>query len=114
LPIEVPPPSEYQIGLSGRSSLGDERGMLFYYRQMNRQAFWMKDTHFDLAIAFVDSSERIVDIQEMQMESTAIVTPKADYQYAIEAPAGWYLQHRVGIGDSARLAFPLPSYLTAG
>src|SRR5262245_40665951 len=36
LPIEVPPPTEYNIGLSGRRTLGDERGMLFYYREMGR------------------------------------------------------------------------------
>jgi hypothetical protein len=114
LPIEVPPPAEYSIGLSGRRTLADERGMLFYYRQMGRGAFWMKDTHFDLAIAFMASNEQIVDIVEMRAEDTSIVTPRADYQYAIEAPAGWYKQQGIRIGDRARLAFPLPAYLTAG
>gem|GEM_PF-3376401 len=112
LPIEVLPPDEFPVGFSGRPSIGEERGMLFWYAKMTRGSFWMKNTHFDLAIAFVSSDETIVDIVEMQRESTSIVTPKADYQYAIEAPAGWYLAHGVRLGDRAHLAFPLPSYLT--
>ena len=112
LPIEVLPPDEFPVGFSGRPSIGEERGMLFWYAKMARGSFWMKNTHFDLAIAFVSSDETIVDIVEMQRESTSIVTPKADYQYAIEAPAGWYLAHGVRLGDRAHLAFPLPSYLT--
>ncbi|RLT27740.1 MAG: DUF192 domain-containing protein [Chloroflexi bacterium] len=112
LPIEVLPPDEFPVGFSGRPSIGDERGMLFWYQKMARGSFWMKNTHFDLAIAFVASDETIVDIVEMHRESTSIVTPKADYQYAIEAPAGWYLGHGIALGDHAHLAFPLPSYLT--
>lgn len=114
LPIEVPPPSEYSIGLSGRRALSDERGMLFYYREMGRGAFWMKDTHFDIAIAFATSSGEIIDIVEMRAEDETNIKPKSDYQYAIEAPAGWYKQQGVKVGDHARLAFPLPAYLTSG
>jgi uncharacterized membrane protein (UPF0127 family) len=112
LPIEVLPPAEFSVGFSGRPSLLDQRGMLFYYPRMGRGAFWMKDTHFDLAIAFVADDGQIVDIEEMHREATTVVTPKADYRYAIEAPAGWYLAHGVGLRDLARLAFPLPAYLT--
>lgn len=108
LPIEVPPREEYSIGLSGRQALYEERGMLFHYAAMARGSFWMKDTHFDLAIAFVDNNETIVDIFEMQAESTTVMTPRADYRYAIEAPSNWYLQRGVRVGDRARLAFTLP------
>ncbi|MFA7297998.1 MAG: DUF192 domain-containing protein [Dehalococcoidia bacterium] len=112
LPIEVLPPAEFSVGFSGRPALSDERGMLFYYPKMARGSFWMNNTHFDLAIAFVADSEAVVDVVEMQRESTSIVTPKADYRYAIEAPAGWYLSKGIRVGDRARLAFPLPAYLT--
>jgi uncharacterized membrane protein (UPF0127 family) len=110
LPIEVPPRTEYSVGLSGRRTLGDERGMLFYYEDKGG-AFWMQNTHYDLAIAFVASDERIVDIQEMQAESTTLVHSRAEYQYAIEAHSGWYLKNGVRIGDRAHLAFDLPPYL---
>ena len=111
LPVEVPPRSEYTIGLSGRRTL-EERGMLFYFPETGRGAFWMKDTHVDLSIAFVTTDERIVEIREMQAESTALITPAADYRYAIEAPAGWYAANKVRAGDTARLNFPLPKEFT--
>ena len=110
LPIEVPPRDQYSIGLSGRRTLGDERGMLFHYADKGG-SFWMKNTHINLSIAFVARDETIVDIRDMEAESTTLVTPRADYQYAIEAPADWYLRHSIRIGDRARLAFPLPHYL---
>jgi uncharacterized membrane protein (UPF0127 family) len=110
LPIEVPPRTEYSVGFSGRRTLGDERGMLFYYADKGG-AFWMFNTHYDLAIAFVAADETIVDIQEMQAESTMHVNARADYKYAIEAPAGWYLKNGVRTGDRARLAFTLPPFL---
>jgi uncharacterized membrane protein (UPF0127 family) len=113
LPVELPPPSEYHIGLSGRRSL-DERGMLFYYREPGRGSFWMKDTHIDLAIAFVGPTHRIVELREMRAESTDLVTPTVDYQYAVEAPAGWYRANTVAVGDEVRFTFPLPRELTGG
>ncbi len=88
--------------------------MLFYFPQTARGPFWMKDTHIDLSIAFVTTDERIVDIREMRAESTDLVTPSADYRYAIEAPAGWYAKHKVRVGDTARLNFPLPKTITGG
>jgi uncharacterized membrane protein (UPF0127 family) len=110
LPIEVPPREEYSVGFSGRRTLGDERGMLFYYQDKGG-AFWMYNTHYDLAIAFVAADETIVDIQEMQAENTMHVNSRGEYKYAIEAPAGWYLKNGVRTGDKARLAFSLPPYL---
>lgn len=113
LPVEVPPPTEYSIGLSGRRQL-DERGMLFYYREVGRGSFWMKNTHINLAIAFVSASHRIVEVREMRAESTDLVTPSADYQYAVEAPAGWFRANGLAVGDEARFTFPLPRELTGG
>lgn len=111
LPVEVPPPTEYSIGLSGRRQL-DERGMLFYYRELGRGPFWMKNTHIDLAIAFVSAAHRIVELREMRAESTDLVTPGVDYQYAIEAPSGWYRANSVALGHEVRFTFPLPPELT--
>ena len=113
LPVEVPPPTEYSIGLSGRRQI-DERGMLFYYREVGRGSFWMKNTHIDLAIAFVSASHRIVEVREMRAESTDLVTPSADYQYAVEAPAGWFRTNGLAVGDEARFTFSLPKELTGG
>ena len=108
LPTEVPPPSEYGIGLSGRRTL-EERGMLFYMADPpNASPFWMKNTHINLSIAFVSTDMVVLDIREMQAESESLVHPGRPYQYAIEAPSGWYAARGVQAGDRMRLTFELP------
>lgn len=103
LPIEVPPPSEYGIGLSGRRSL-EGRGMLFYYPDgKGTSGFWMKNTHIDLDIAFVDTSMRVIAVFQMQADTETIHRPSAPYLAAIEAPKGYYAA--VGIGVGARVEF---------
>jgi uncharacterized membrane protein (UPF0127 family) len=108
LPVEVPPRHEYGIGLSGRTTLSG-RGMVFYYPNAEGNAgFWMKNTHVDLSIAFVDTSGHIIEIDEMQAESLTVHRPVRPYEFAIEAPSGWYAQQRIEAGDEMRLQFTLP------
>jgi uncharacterized membrane protein (UPF0127 family) len=106
LPIEVIPTGEFGVGLSGRRTLG-ERGMLFAYDTPGQEGpFWMKNTHIDLDIAFIDASGRIVSIRTMRAESEEYVYSSAPYQSALEAPAGWYAAHGVGEGDRVRYLPP--------
>ena len=108
LPVEVPPRSEYGIGLSGRYTL-DERGMLFHYSSPEgRHTFWMLNTHIDLSIAFVSGDLRVVEIRAMEADSLDRITPEVDHQYVVEAPAGWYAQHGIEVGDEVRFLFELP------
>jgi uncharacterized membrane protein (UPF0127 family) len=106
LAIEVLPAGEFSIGLSGRRTLG-ERGMLFDYGAAGQQGpFWMKNTHIDLDIAFIDENLRIVSIRTMRAESEEYVHSAAPYQSAIEAPPGWYAAHGVRVGDRVRYVPP--------
>ncbi|MBM3139132.1 MAG: DUF192 domain-containing protein [Chloroflexi bacterium] len=108
LPVEVPRRREYSIGLSGRRQL-EGRGMLFYYpRGEGNVGFWMKNTHVDLSIAFLDTQGRIIEVSEMQAESLDIIRPSTPYEFGVEAPAGWYDRNRVRAGDRMRLTFDLP------
>ena len=112
LPVEIPPRTEYTIGLSGRYELG-ERGMLFHWDDgERRRSFWMKNTHIDLDIAFVGADFVIQEIFGMEAESLEIRAPTDVYQYAVEAPAGWYAANEVRVGDTARFAFDLADYPT--
>jgi uncharacterized membrane protein (UPF0127 family) len=111
LPVELVPRSEFSIGLSGRYEL-DDRGMLFYFGAVHRGGFWMRNTHVDLAIAFVNLESRIVDIREMTAESLETIVPSTDYLYAIEAQPGWYQRNNVAIGDEVRFLFQLPPELS--
>lgn len=110
LPLEVPPRAEYSVGLSGRYHL-EGRGMLFWYPESVRRPFWMKDTHIDLSIAFVDGEGMIVEIFDMQAESEEFRVSAHFYRYAIEAPLGWYAARGLAAGDTAILDFPIPESL---
>lgn len=111
LPLEVPPRAEYTVGLSGRYHL-EGRGMLFWYTELVRRPFWMKDTHIDLSIAFVDSDGVIVEIFDMEAESVEFRVAGDFYRYALEAPLGWYAERGLAAGDTANLDFPIPDSLT--
>ena len=109
LPTEVPPRSEYGTGLSGRYAL-DERGMLFHYADDERaRGFYMRNTHVDLDIAFARADFVLIEIRTIQAESLDIVRPEQGFQYAVEAPAGWYAANGVAAGDRVRLTFELPA-----
>ena len=102
LPVEVPATSEYGIGLSGRRALAG-RGMLFYFPAGASTGFWMKNTHIDLDIAFVDTSMKVIDVLQMQADTDTVHRPNAPYLAAIEAPKGYF--QSVGIGAGARVEF---------
>ena len=110
LPIEVPPRNEYNIGLSGRRDLG-ERGMLFWYEEPTRQSFWMRNTYYDLSIAFIDGTGTILEIMTLKKESEIPQKPDEPYRYAIEAPVDWYVNHDIEPGDQVRLDFEIPDSL---
>ena len=94
LPIEVISEKEFPIGLSGRRSL-EGRGMLFAFPDGAKTGFWMKNTHIDLDIAFVDASMKVIDIQTMKADTLDEHRPATSYVAAIEAPAGWYAANGV-------------------
>lgn len=111
LAVELPPRSEYAIGLSGRTSLG-ERGMLFYRERFGQTGFWMQNTHIDLDIAFVDSEQTIVHITTMLADTADVHRPPEPYVVAIEAPAGWYAEHGIEAGDQVEYLFDLQEEVT--
>lgn len=110
LPIEVPPRNEYNVGLSGRRNLG-ERGMLFWYEEPTRQSFWMRNTYYDLSIAFINGNGIILEIMTLKKESEIPQKPDEPYRYAIEAPVDWYVNHDIEPGDQVRLDFEIPDSL---
>jgi uncharacterized membrane protein (UPF0127 family) len=106
LPIEVPTEKEFGIGLSGRRSL-EGRGMLFAFPDGAKVGFWMKGTHIDLDIAFVDSSMKVIYITTMRADTLDIHTPPSTYVAAIEAPAGWYAASGIAVGAQVTLSVDL-------
>lgn len=105
LPVEVPPAAEYGVGLSGRRSLSG-RGMLFYFPDgKGTTGFWMKNTHIDLDIAFIDASMTVISVLQMQAETETVHIPGVPYLAAIEAPKGYYATAGIGVGARVEFLF---------
>lgn len=93
-------------GLGGRTSLDDNKGMLFVFDEPSYPAMWMKDMIFPIDIAWIDSDFKIVDIQKNVSPNTypQSFQPQSPSKYVIELPAGFFDTHNISIGSTLTLA----------
>lgn len=75
-------------GLSKRTSMPRNGGMLFAYPTSSRLCFWMKDMYFNLDIIWLDASKKVVHIEENLSPDTYPEYFCADGRYVIELNAG--------------------------
>jgi len=87
-------------GLSGRSALGDNQGMLFVHNVVGQYKYVMRDMNFDLDFIFIKDG-KIVDIaKNVSKDFKGIVQGATDYDMVLEVPAGWVERNGVELGDS--------------
>jgi uncharacterized membrane protein (UPF0127 family) len=98
--------AEQAKGLMDRTTLGENRGMLFVYPVERELSFWMKNTQIPLSIAFIDSERRIIDIQDMKPldDEPPHYVSAEPAQYALEVNQGFFEKRDVRVGD--RVALP--------
>lgn len=87
-----------QRGLMYRHLLPPDQGMLFVFDEPAVQCFWMKNTPLPLSIAFIDARGAIVNITDMQAQSTDIHCPAGPVRYALEMRQGWFAEHQIQVG----------------
>jgi uncharacterized protein len=87
-----------EIGLMNRTSLATNSGMLFIFEQKAGHCFWMNNTKIPLSIAFIADDGRIVNIEEMQANTTNNHCPKAAVRYALEMNARWFSERALTPG----------------
>jgi len=88
-------PEERERGLSNRSKLCDQCGMLFIFENDDYHSFWMKDTLIPLDIIWLDKDWRVVDfVGFIQPQGTRtdkelpIYQPQKLARYVLELPGG--------------------------
>lgn len=94
-----------ETGLMNRPSLDADTGMAFIWPEPVQDSFWMKDTLIPLSIAWIDSSRRIIDMQDMAPMTETLHTPPSPYVYAIEVNQGFFALHDVQVGDTVGFHF---------
>ena len=96
-------PADRQRGLMQRESMAEDAGMLFVFPADTDGAFWMKDTLIPLSIAFIAADGTIVDVKDMQPQSTDLHAPRARYRYALEVNQGYFARSGIKPGDKVEL-----------
>jgi uncharacterized membrane protein (UPF0127 family) len=83
-------PKAREVGLMNRTSMPTNSGMLFIFEQKAGHCFWMSNTKIPLSIAFIADDGKIVNIEEMQAETTNNHCPKTPIRYALEMNKQWF------------------------
>ena len=93
-------PDLREVGLMNRTSLPTNSGMLFIFERKAGNCFWMKNTKLPLSIAFIADDGKIVNIEEMQADTTNNHCPKAPIRYALEMNKGWFSERVIVPGNT--------------
>jgi uncharacterized membrane protein (UPF0127 family) len=92
--------NERMVGLSNRDLNSGNSHMVFIFEKPQAVIFWMKDTRKDLSVAFINSNNKIMQIENLTAQSLKLIKSKSsDIQYAIEVPKGFFQKKSIKIGD---------------
>ncbi len=92
-------------GLMFRDAVPDGTGMLFVFEREAERSFWMQNTFVALDVAFIDRNFRIVDIQQMEPETTDVHDGAKPAMFALEVRQGWFAEKGITVGDRCELIF---------
>ncbi len=92
---------ERMLGLSYRSAMNEDEGMLFVFEEEGRYGFWMKEMYMSIDIAWLDSEKRIVHIErDVSPESyPKVFYPESEALYVIETVPNFFDKKMIKIGD---------------
>jgi uncharacterized membrane protein (UPF0127 family) len=87
-----------QIGLMFRKDMPTHEGMLFVFDEPQKQCFWMKNTLLPLTAAFVDDDGTVVNLVDMQPQTTDSHCSEKPVRYVLEMNQGWFAKKKIGKG----------------
>ena len=98
--VEVARTEEEKIkGLQEKESLGEDEGMLFIYDEPQELAFWMKNTHIPLDLAYLNKDKIVISTHTMKpLDLTSIPSP-SPAMYVIEMKQGAFEKYEIKIGS---------------
>lgn len=95
-------PEELAKGLSGRESLEENHGMLFYLEKRKVATFWMKGMQFPLDIIWIDN-EKIIHIDKNagipEAGNTPSFTSPQAVTHVLEVNAGFAEESNIEVGN---------------
>jgi uncharacterized membrane protein (UPF0127 family) len=91
-------PEQHQIGLMYRAAMPQGEGMLFVFPSASKQCFWMKNTILPLTAAFVADDGSIVNLEDMQPQTTDSHCSLKPVRYVLEMNQGWFAKKGIKAG----------------
>ncbi len=97
--------STRERGLSGRSGLAADEGMLFIFPDDGEYPFWMKDMLFSIDMVWISADGKVVYMALNVSPDTypQVFRPEVPARYVLELPSGYAREHGIRIGDIVRL-----------
>jgi uncharacterized membrane protein (UPF0127 family) len=93
-------PSDISLGLSRRTSIDDNGGMLFVFSHPKTLIFWMKDTKIPLDLLYLDKHMIIGEIHKyLAPYYIKEIKSTKPYAYALELNAGYIEKYKISVGD---------------
>ena len=88
-------------GLSGRSELLPDQGMLFVFTAPGKYYFWMKEMNFPIDMIWLGEDMQVVYIKKDALPENFPETygPDLDSKYVLEVPAGFSDKNNLNVGD---------------
>lgn len=104
-------PAQHRIGLSQRSSLAADGGMLFVFDADQPLTFTSRETRVPLSVAFLDEKGVILNFEDLEPGSEIVARSAGPARYALEVNRGWFERNQISAGD--RAVFILPAITAA-
>ena len=101
--VEIADTAEKRIlGLSHRTALSPQSGMLFVFPEKDTHSIWMKDMRFSIDILWLDETGAIIHIEKHITPDTypTLFTPPTPARFVLEVPAGFVDTHSIHMGES--------------
>lgn len=100
-------PAEQTQGLSGRSSLDNNTGMLFIFEYPGNYPFWMKDMNFAIDIIWLDENMKVIYIKKdaRPEDYPATYGPDGDAKYVLEVASGFSEKNNLKEGDKVEFVY---------
>lgn len=95
-------PATREQGLSGYTSLGADKGMLFIFPTPDKPDFWMKDMNFSLDMIWITNDRKIIGVSSNISPNTYPKTfsPPDKIQFVLEVNAGAAEKFGLAVGTT--------------
>jgi uncharacterized membrane protein (UPF0127 family) len=87
-------------GLMFAKPLDDMEVVYFIFPSEDCYSFWNKNVDFPLSLAFLDKNDTIVDIKDLEEQSSKSVSPNSfSVKFVVEANKGLFEKLKIKKGD---------------